>query len=142
MTKAQIHELWRIGILDDRELVIAQIDRILSKGPVAEAWTRNGVRLTEIRVEPMTGLDEGLSLVIEARPNRPRPGSPSDRIRNQRYLLQWMMERPDTMNSVLENSLIQILEHLSPGGEFGRGRESTQFDEITGYLVQAPGENS
>lgn len=139
MKLAELHELWRMGIIGDRELIETQIARILSKGKLAEAWSRNGVKLVGIRIDPATGLDEGLRVELEAMgPTATLAagafGLKSDRVRNQYYILNWMMERPDTLKSMLENKLIDLHQHLVPGGEFESGRELGKYDPITGYV--------
>lgn len=105
MTKAQIHELWRIGILDDRELVIAQIDRLISKGRIAETWTRNGVRLNRIEIRQNPGLDEGYLVEIEVMG------------RTKTVVLEWMMESPTSLRTVLETRLIELAGLLVPEKE-------------------------
>lgn len=122
MTLKQLHELRQIGIIGDQELIEAQIDRLISKGRIAETWTRNGVRLNRIEIRQNPGLDEGYLVEIEVMGRTKTMGAgafgiPSDRVRNQTVILEWMMESPTSLRTVLETRLIELAGLLVPEKE-------------------------
>lgn len=139
MKLAELHELWRMGIIGDQELIETQITRIMSKSQYAETWTGHGTELVGLRITDSNGLDDGLRVEMEAKGTLATLkagafGLKSNRVRCDCIVPSWMMESPDTLRSLLENRLIVLFGHFIPGGEFGPGRESTQFDEMTGYV--------
>ena len=136
MELAELHELWRMGILDDRELIEAQIDRIMRKSQYAETWSRHGTELVGLRLTSSAGLDDGLRVEMEAKAQTATLkagafGLKSNRVRCDCIVPSWTMQSPDALRSLLQNRLIVLFGHFIPGGESGPGRESTQFDEMT-----------
>lgn len=138
MKLADLHELWRMGLLGDEELIETQLARIMSTSQYAVAWTGHGTELVGLRITSSAGLDDGLRVEMEAKGKTATLkagafGLKSDRVRCECIVPTWMMESPDTLRSLLENRLIVLFGHFIPGGEFEPGRESTQFDEMTSY---------
>ena len=139
MKLTELHELWRMGIIGDEELIETQLARIMSTSQYAETWTRHGTELVGLRITCSAGLDDGLRVEMEAKGKLATLkagafGLKSNRVRCECIVPTWMMESPDTLRSLLENRLIVLFGHFIPGGESGPGRESTQFDEMTGYV--------
>jgi hypothetical protein len=137
MELAELHELWRMGLLGDEDLIEAQIARIMSKSQYAETWSRHGIELVGLRLTCSAGLDDGLRVEIEAKAQTATLeagafGLKSNRVRCDCIVPSWTMESPDALRSLLQNRLIVLFGHFIPGGESGPGRESTQFDEMTG----------
>ena len=136
MKLTELHELWRMGIIGDEELIETQITRIMSTSQYAETWSRHGTELVGLRITCSAGLDDELRVEMEAKAQTATLeagafGLKSNRVRNQCFINHWMMQSPDTLRSLLENRLIVLFGHLVPGGESVPGRESTQFDEMT-----------
>ena len=136
MKLTELHELWRMGIIGDEELIETQIARIMSKSQYAETWNEHGTELVGLRITCSAGLDDGLRVEMEAKGKLATLkagafGLKSNRVRCDCIVPTWMMQSPDTLRSLLENRLIVLFGHFIPGGESGPGRESTQFDEMT-----------
>lgn len=136
MELAELHELWRMGLLDDRDLIEAQIDRIMRKSQYAETWSRHGTELVGLRLTGSARLDDELRVEMEAKAQTATLeagafGLKSNRVRCECIVPSWMMESPDTLRSLLQMRLIALFGHFIPGGESDPGRESTQFDEMT-----------
>ena len=136
MKLTELHELWRMGIIGDEELIETQITRIMSTSQYAETWNEHGTELVGLRITCSSGLDDGLRVEMEAKGKLATLkagafGLKSNRVRCDCIVPSWMMQSPDTLRSLLENRLIVLFGHFIPGGESGPGRESTQFDEMT-----------
>ena len=136
MKLTELHELWRMGIIGDEELIETQITRIMSTSQYAETWNEHGTELVGLRITCSAGLDDGLRVEMEAKGKLATLkagafGLKSNRVRCDCIVPTWMMQSPDTLRSLLENRLIVLFGHFIPGGESGPGRESTQFDEMT-----------
>ena len=136
MKLTELHELWRMGIIGDEELIETQITRIMSTSQYAETWNEHGTELVGLRITESAGLDDGLRVEMEAKGKLATLkagafGLKSNRVRCDCIVPTWMMQSPDTLRSLLENRLIVLFGHFIPGGESGPGRESTQFDEMT-----------
>ena len=139
MTLADLHELWRMGIIGDQELISTQIDRIMGKSQYAGTWIEHGLELAGLRITDSTGLDSGLRVEMEAKGSIATLeagafGLKSNRVRCDCVVPTWMMESPDTLKSLLENRLIVLFGHFIPGGESGPGRGTGKYDPITGYV--------
>ena len=139
MKLTELHELWRMGIIGDEELIETQITRIMSTSQYAETWNEHGTELVGLRITCSAGLDDGLRVEMEAKGKLATLkagafGLKSNRVRCDCIVPSWMMQSPDTLRSLLENRLIVLFGHFIPGGESGPGRESTQFDEMTSYV--------
>jgi hypothetical protein len=139
MKLTDLHELWRMGIIGDQELIETQITRIMSKSQYAETWTRHGTELVGLRITDSAGLDDGLRVEMEAKGKLATLeagafGLKSNRVRCDCVVPTWMMESPDTLKSLLENRLIVLFGHFIPRGESGPGRVQSKYDPITGYV--------
>ena len=139
MKLAELHELWRMGIIGDQELIRIQIDRIMGKSQHAGTWTGHGLELVGLRITDSTGLDSGLRVEMEAKGpiatlEAGAFGLKSNRVRCDCVVPTWMMESPDTLKSLLENRLIVLFGHFTSGGESGPGRGTGKYDPITGYV--------